>query len=216
MTNEYFLKKEEKNKATQEEYKNKTIKKVTWWLVVLVALVLLGWPIYSYFRTTSDGADKPAPGAYFQAQSRDHIKVGAEHPAYNSNPPTGGWHYDAPAQTGIYDKEFSDEQLVHNLEHSHVWIAYKPDLPAEQIEILADIAKGYGSKIIMAPRSANDTSVALMVWEHVLKMDSVDEVLIKEFIKAYRGSAGPEKISDSGFKDFRGINAQPSVAPMKK
>lgn len=203
MTNEYFLKKEEKNKAFQEEYKKRAIKKVTWWLVILVALVLLGWPIYSYFKTGSNKVNKPSPGTYFQAQSRNHINTSSEHPEYNSNPPTGGWHYDAPAQTGIYDKEFKDEQLIHNLEHSHVWIAYKPDLPTEQVEILADIAKDYGSRIIMTPRSANDTSVALMAWEHILKMDSVDETAVREFIEAYRGSAGPEKIPDSGFKDFR-------------
>ncbi|OGM97070.1 MAG: hypothetical protein A3B86_02965 [Candidatus Yanofskybacteria bacterium RIFCSPHIGHO2_02_FULL_38_22b] len=204
--NEYFLKKEEKDRAVQEERKKKTIQKVIRWLVILVALTLIGWPIYSYFKTASNKASKPAPGTYFQAQSRDHIDIGAEHPAYNSNPPTGGWHYDAPAQTGIYDKEFPDEQLIHNLEHSHVWIAHKPDLSSEQIEMLANIAKGYGSRIIMTPRSANDSPIVLVAWEHLLKMDSVDEALVHEFIEAYRGIAGPEKIPDSGFKDFRGLD----------
>lgn len=201
--NEYFLKKEEKGRVAQEEAKKKTIQKIVWWLVILAALILLGWPIYSYFKTASNRVDKPAPGIYFQSQSRDHVTVGSQHPLYNSNPPTGGWHYDAPAQTGIYDKEFSDEQLIHNLEHSHVWIAHKPDLSSEQIELLADIVKDYGSRIIMAPRSANDSPIALMAWEHLLKMDSVDEALVREFIETYRGTAGPEKIPDSGFKDFR-------------
>ncbi|MDP3792578.1 MAG: DUF3105 domain-containing protein [bacterium] len=203
MTNEYFLKKEEKDKVVQEERKKKTIQKIVRWLVVLVGLILLAWPIYSYFKTASDKTNKTVPGVYFMAQSRDHIKDGAEHPAYNSNPPTGGWHYDMPAQTGIYNEEFKDEQLVHNLEHSHVWIAYKPDLSAEQVEMLADVAKDYGSRIIMSPRSANDSPIALMAWEHLLKMDSVDEDLISQFIEAYRGTAGPEKIPDSGFQDFR-------------
>ena len=206
--NDYFLKKEEKNKAAQEELNKKKIKKVVWWLVILVALILIGWPIYSYFKTASNKSDKTAPGEYFQAQSRDHIKVGAEHPAYNSNPPTGGWHYDVPAQTGIYDKEFPDEQLIHNLEHSHIWISYKPDLPADQVELLADIAKDYGSRIIMAPRSANDAPVVLAAWEYLLKMNSVDEMLVRDFIEAYRGTAGPEKLPDSGFKDFRGLGEQ--------
>lgn len=201
--NEYFAKREDKERAVREERGKKMTGKIIKWSIALAVLVLLSWPIYSYFKKASNQATKPAPGQYFEAQSRDHIKPNAEHPAYNSNPPTGGWHYDAPAQTGIYDKEFPDEQLVHNLEHSHIWIAYKPDLPADQIEKLADIAKDYGSKIIMTPRPANDTPIALVAWEHLLTMDLVNEAVVREFIDAYRGLAGPEKIPDFGFKDFR-------------
>lgn len=201
--NEYFAKREDKDRAVREEQRKKMMRKAVKWVITLAVLALLGWPIYSYFKKASNQADKPAPGQYFKAQSRDHIQPGAEHAAYNSNPPTGGWHYDQPAQTGIYDKEFPDEQLVHNLEHSHIWIAYHPDLSADQIEKLADIAKDYGSKIIMALRPANDTSIALVAWEHLLTMDLVNEAVVREFIDAYRGLAGPEKIPDFGFKDFR-------------
>ena len=199
--NDYFLKKEEKNAIAKEESKKKMINKLLLWLIVLAAFILLGWPIYSYFKKAA--VKGPNPGQYFVAQSREHLTAGQEHPAYNSNPPTGGWHNPVPAQTGIYDKELSDEQLIHNLEHSHIWIAYRPDLSAEQIELLANIAKNYGSKIIMTPRSDNDTPIAIVAWEHLLKMDTVDEVKVREFIDAYRGLAGPEKIPDSGFKDFR-------------
>ena len=160
--NEYFLKKEEKDRAVQEERKKKTIQKVIRWLVILVALTLIGWPIYSYFKTASNKASKPAPGTYFQAQSRDHIDIGAEHPAYNSNPPTGGWHYDAPAQTGIYDKEFPDEQLIHNLEHSHVWIAHKPDLSSEQI---AGLLQRANSEVLVTVGEF----MAPPIWQTVLK-----------------------------------------------
>lgn len=200
--NEYFLRKEEKDKMRKEVSRDRTIKNGLKWLGFLVLTGLFVWWVYDYFQTASVKKSSVV-GEYFQAQSRDHIKSGAEHPAYNSNPPTGGWHYDQPAQSGIYDTEFRDEQLVHNLEHSHVWIAYKPDLPAEQVELLAEIAKDYGSKIIMVPRQANDSPVALVAWEHLLKMETVDEAMVREFIEAYWGTAGPEKIADFGFKDFR-------------
>lgn len=199
---EYFAKKEEKDRIAKEEKNNRMAKKGMRWLGFIVVAGLLVWWVYGYFRTASVG-NLSVSGEYFQAQSRDHIDRGAEHPAYNSNPPTGGWHYDQPAQSGIYDKEFLDEQLIHNLEHSHIWIAYKPDLPAETIEKLADLAKDYGSKIIMAPRPANDTPIVFVAWEHLLKMETLDEVMAKEFIEAYRGIAGPEKIADFGFDDFR-------------
>jgi len=213
--NEYFARKEEKEKIKKEAGRDQMIKKSLRWLGFVVLAGLFVWWIYGY---SQDAAVKKSAtvGEYFQAQSRDHIQSGAEHPAYNSNPPTGGWHYDQPAQSGIYDKEFLDEQLVHNLEHSHIWIAYKPGLSAEQIETLAGIAKDYGSKIIMAPRQANDSPVALVAWEHLLKMEMVDEAGVREFIEAYRGTAGPEKIADFGFKDFRGSDEQSSGPAMKK
>ena len=201
--NEYFMKKQEKDEVAEAEKRKKMMKNLIRLLIALAVVGALAWPIYSYFHKAVEQANKPLSGEYFEAQSRDHITVGQEHPAYNSNPPTGGWHYAQPAQSGIYDKEFPDEQLIHNLEHSHVWIAYKPDLSADQIEKLADIAKGYGSKIIMTPRVANDSPIALVAWERIFKMDSVDEVMVREFIDAYRGTAGPEKLADFGFKDFR-------------
>lgn len=200
--NEYFLKKEEKDKIKKEEQRSQMLKNGLKWLGILVLAGLVVWKTYGYFKTASI-EEATVQGDYFQAQSRDHIKIGDSHPAYNSNPPTGGWHYDQPAQSGIYDKEFLDEQLVHNLEHSHVWIAHRPDLSADQVEKLADIAKDYGSKIIMAPRATNDSPIALVAWEHLLKMDTVDEAQARAFIEAHRGLSGPEKLADFGFKDFR-------------
>lgn len=211
--NEYFLKKEEKEKVRKEEHRSNMMKNSMKWLGFLVVAGLFVWWAYDYFK---NAPVKEIPGSYLKAQSRDHIDAGAEHPAYNSNPPTGGWHYDQPAQTGIYDKEFSDEQLVHNLEHSHIWIAYKPDLSTDQIEKLVELAKDYGSKIIMTPRAANDSPIAFAAWERLLKMDTLDEALARSFIEAYRGLAGPEKIADFGFKDFRGTNERLSSPPAMK
>lgn len=132
---------------------------------------------------------------HFRSQGREHINVGVSHPAYNSNPPASGWHYDQPARTGVYSQELPDEQIVHNLEHGHVWISYKPDLDQDSINKLIDIAKDYGTKIIITPRSKNDNQIALAAWEYLLTLDSVDEPLIHAFINAHRGK-GPENVPD--------------------
>jgi hypothetical protein len=200
--NKYFEKKEQKEEVAKQVKQKKAMNGVLKWVVFIAVIGVVAWWGRSYFNTIT----APAPGDNFSAQSREHIGLGDDHPEYNSNPPTGGWHYSQPAQTGIYDIELPDETLVHNLEHSHIWIAYHPDLSPDQIEQLAKIAKDYGSKIIMTLRPANDTMIAIVAWEHLLKMDSIDEVQIRAFIGAYRGIAGPEKIPDSGFDDFRGRN----------
>lgn len=198
--NKYFEKKEKREK---EEIKADRIRKTKKFSRYLVALIVLAAGIWFMYQRVEKENDASSIGEFFPAQNRDHIAVGFEHPAYNSNPPTGGWHYAAAAQTGIYDKELPDEQLLHNLEHSHIWIAYRPDLDVESVNKLAKIAKNYGSKIVMTPRQANDSLIALAAWQNLLKLDTVDENVIRQFIDRYRGIAGPEKLPDSGFKDFR-------------
>lgn len=194
----YFTKKQEKERQIKAEHNKKKFIKIIKWLVVVAIGALIIFGLYKI--ATKPGV--PIPGESFSSQGQEHIDPGSSHPAYNSNPPSSGWHYPRPAQSGIYDTEFSDEQLIHNLEHGHIWIAYKPDTSKDQIELLANIAKSYGSKVIMAPRKENDTSIAVVAWQHVFKLTVVDEAQIKNFIDAYRGR-GPENIPDSGFKDFR-------------
>lgn len=184
-----------------------------------IIFLILAAIAYGGFKLIKDRKPSgPKPGIYYEAQSRDHIASGATHLDYNSNPPTGGWHYGTPAQTGIYDKELPDEQIIHNLEHSHVWISYRSDLDKDSIEKLADLAKKYGPKIIMTPRSKNDSPVALAAWQYLIKFDKVDDSTLQQmddFIKARRGIGGPENPLDFGFGDFRGKDV-PSSTPMAK
>lgn len=209
--NEYFAKKEIREKTAMAAQNKKKVKKLITALIYLVILVVV---VFGVFKLATKKGP-PVPGEFFPAQSRQHINPGESHPPYNSNPPTGGWHYGQPVQTGIYDKPLPDEELIHNLEHGHIWIAYKPDLPKDQIEQLVKIAKSYGSRIVMTPRAANDSPIAIVAWQHLFKLQNVDEPQIRVFINAYRNVAGPEKnIPDFGFGDFRGKTNVPSVSPM--
>lgn len=200
LQNEYFLKREVKEKETRAKELKRKVKKT---LIRAVILLVAGFGFWAFILPSFQVSNTPeVKGEFFQAQNREHIAIGATHPDYNSNPPTGGWHYNNPAQTGIYDKELPDEQLVHNLEHGHIWISYRPDLDAETVKKLADIAKSFSSKIIMTPRTKNSTSIAIVAWEYLFKLDNFDKGQIQGFIKAHRGK-GPENIPDFGFKDFR-------------
>ena len=197
--NEYWQKKQAKEATAKSLEQSKLMKRAFKWIVGIGILGTIG---YLGFRELG----KPVatvPGEFFPAQNREHIANGAPHPAYNSNPPTGGWHYAAAAQTGIYDQVIPDETLVHNLEHGHIWIAYRPDLPADQVESLAKVTKSYSSKIIMAPRPDNPKPISLVAWEYLLHLDGFNEEQVKGFIAAHRGK-GPEQIPDFGFDDFRG------------
>lgn len=82
------------------------------------------------------------PVRSFDEVSREHIEAGAEHEAYNSNPPTSGPHYELPADAGFYPSPLPPEQAVHNLEHGQIVVWYRPDAPQKTIEGLQALVEG--------------------------------------------------------------------------
>ncbi len=133
-----------------------------------------------------DGAGE-RPGQAFSSQGEQHIAVGSAHPEYNSNPPTSGWHYAAPANWGVYEKELPDEQILHNLEHGGIWISYKGIDDATKAEL--ERISRTDSKIIVTPRSANDSAIALVSWGRLQKLTQFDAVAIMNFIKANKNKS---------------------------
>ena len=165
----------------------------TIWIVIVVVVLGLGvWALVGWAKGA--GPQTPDQSVFYEAQSRDHIEPGTEHPAYNSNPPSGGWHYALTAKKKYYTEPVPDENALHNLEHGDVWITYSPNLPEE----VKDSLKKYAfSKIVISPREANDTDIAIVAWEHVdafnLEGGVVPDERIRDFIKRYRNK-GPEKL----------------------
>ena len=105
-----------------------------------------------------------------------------------------------PRPTGVYETEQPDEDLVHNLEHGHVWISYNPNLlsSADQsaLEQLVDDG-GTDTGVILTPRSQNTTVIALASWAHLQTLDSFDATPIRDFIETNRGHT-PEGFIPSG------------------
>lgn len=164
------------------------LKKTSYW--VLGLLIVTGGVWFLAKSTGPKGVD------YSQSYSilgRNHVPDGSI-VSYNSNPPTSGDHYAAAAPTRFYDKELPDEQLVHNLEHGHIWISYKPGLSDEIINMLKDFAGGF---VIVTPRSNNDTDVTLAAWGRLDKFNietgGVDNQRVRDFISRYQ-NRGPEKV----------------------
>jgi hypothetical protein len=76
------------------------------------------------------------------------------------------------------------------MEHGAVWIAYSPDLPAEDVAVLQDLARG---KIytLLSPYPDLKSDVVATAWGVQLEPDSVSDERLEQFIDRYRGG-GPE------------------------
>lgn len=179
--------KEERLRQQQRARFQRILKKVI--IILIVLAVVIGGGYLLVRSANKKVAD--LPGEKFAEQPAIHI-TGTDHPQYNSNPPTSGWHWAQPAKWGVYDRELPDEQIMHNLEHGGVWISYQPSLDKETVGKLEAIVKRYPTKVILTPRKANDKPIALAAWTRLQKLDSFDESAIENFIKSYRGKIGPE------------------------
>lgn len=156
----------------------------------IIVLLLVGGVAWAVWR-----ANQPVPGQAMPIQSRDHIQVGQSHPAYNSDPPTSGWHYDEPAKAGFYETPLLDEQLIHNLEHGHVVISYDcsklDDCTTVKAELQSLVGRFQRWKIVAVPRQNADAAIALTAWGRIDKLDGYDESRITAFIRYWR-DRGPE------------------------
>lgn len=187
---------EKNNEAKASQVKQKRMIKswVNWGitLAILAALVYGGFLLVKKETPQTEDLSQA-----FEIQGREHIEVGAEHPSYNSNPPSSGWHYGQTVQAGFYDVEETvlDGNIIHNLEHGDIWIAYHPSISESSREVLREFA---ASKVIITPRGENEFDVSLVAWGRVdsfnLEEGKVQKQRIEDFVTRYV-NRGPERVT---------------------
>ena len=142
--------------------------------------------------------------------SRDHVTTAVDYSGFGDVPPSYGAHHafllDAqnnpitPRPTGVYLTEQPDEDLVHNLEHGHVWISYNPSLiSSSDLEALEQLVEDGGTDagVILTPRAKNGPTIVLTSWIHQQTLDSFDATTVRDFIVTNRGHS-PEGFIPSG------------------
>ena len=157
---------------------------------ILIALVIIAGVVWLVkIAQTSSSTN---PGELVADMGKNHINVGDEHEPYNSNPPTSGPHAQA-VPLGYSADPYADENVIHNLEHGGIWITYK-DLTQDQIDQLKTVANLNRGSVVVSPREANDSPVAVVSWNRIMKLDTVDLGKISEFIRKNKNKS-PEPIS---------------------
>ncbi|MCB0191540.1 MAG: DUF3105 domain-containing protein [Anaerolineae bacterium] len=121
---------------------------------------------------------------------------------YDRDVPVGGAHHAVWLNCGIYDEPVQEENIVHSLEHGAIWLAYQPELPAGQVELLRDLVRQehqYFGKpfLILAPKPNLDVPVIVTAWQMQLKLDNTSDKRLVQFLRRYRnGLFAPEPKAD--------------------
>jgi len=143
-------------------------------------------------ETVTQPPENPALlGESFAIMEAKHVNI-SDAPTYNSNPPTSGPHANA-LPWGFNTSEISDVNVLHNLEHGGIWISYK-DIPTEQVAALEAIATANSGSVIISPRAANDSAVAVVSWGRLMQLDTVDVEQINQFITTNKNNS-PEPLA---------------------
>ena len=176
-----------KRKAGQASKKNSNINT---YLIIgagILGVILIVALFASYLR----GEEETIPGVVnFGRLARTHVDTEI---VSGDLPPAGGEHNPAWLNCGIYDEPVSIGNAVHSLEHGAVWIAYQPELPADQVETLRQLVRGQ-SYLILAPYPGLRSPVAATAWSVQLELDSAADGRLVDFIGRYRqGPTTPER-----------------------
>ncbi len=186
------IKEQTKKLRETQESSEKLKGNITKIAIVIVVLAVVGAFVFVFTRPTPE---RKKIGEAISDQGREHITQGStQHPSYNSNPPTSGPHWPQQAECKIYTQEVPDEAAIHSLEHGAVWISYKDKNDNKLVEKLTDFAKKNLNKLLLSPRSKNDSSLAVASWGRSLKLEEFDEQQINEFIKANKNNS-PEPLA---------------------
>ena len=151
-------------------------------LVLLGAIIVAAVAVYLFNQTPSDLTGVQT----YPNQVQAHVE-GPQ--TYNPAPPVGGAHNQTWLNCGIYDQPVPNENAVHSMEHGAIWVTYRPDLPAADVETLRELLRGrrYG---LLSPYPNIPSPVVASAWGVQLRLDSVSDPRLASFIERYEN--GPQ------------------------
>jgi hypothetical protein len=127
-------------------------------------------------------ANRPGVDATrFSGLTRNHVTTPVDYP---QTPPVGGDHDPVWLNCGIYNAPVRTENAVHSLEHGAVWLTYRPDLPAGQLDRLRDVVRGR-KYTILSPYPDLPAPVVVSAWGVQRRFTDPTDPQIAAFMAAY-------------------------------
>lgn len=149
--------------------------------LALLVLFQVGLNLYREFT---------APGDRFRSQGNVHVALGTATPAYNSDPPTSGWHTPDLAPWGSSVTVQPDQRLVHNMEDGGVILWYRLGSPEENeanVALLEGVVEGRYGRTVITPRADLQAPFVLTAWTRMQTFEELDVEGKRAFIAAYHG-----------------------------
>jgi hypothetical protein len=103
---------------------------------------------------------------------------------YQQSPPVGGDHSALPLNCAVYTNPVPKVNAVHSLEHGSVWVTYDPTtINGANLDTLRKLIPA--TYAILSPYPGLPAPVVASAWGAQLKVTSVTDPRIAEFIKKY-------------------------------
>lgn len=167
---------------------------VPWPLIAIgVGVVaVVGVVVFATYQTIQQRTARTAPITGVQSYAEPGAGHVTEPVTYDVIPPIGGPHFAEWQNCGIYSQPVRNENAVHSLEHGAVWITYRPDLPADQVDRLRSLVRGR-SYALLSPYPDLPAPVVASAWGLQLRVESAsDERLSRFLVKYMQGPQTPE------------------------
>lgn len=143
----------------------------------------------------SAAAEQPITGVTESKDlSANHVTTTPEPvpTAATALPPVGGDHDAIPQNCGVYTEPVVSANAVHSLEHGAVWITYRPDLVASQVDILTSLARSE-PYALLSPFPELAAPVVLTAWGEQLQVEDAADPRVATFVVKYaQGEQAPE------------------------
>ncbi len=121
---------------------------------------------------------------------------------YTENPPMGGSHNVVWQNCGVYESPIHNEHAVHSMEHGAVWITYRPDLAAADVQKLKTAAAD--DFMLLSPYPGLGHPVVASSWNHQLAFERADDPGLSAFIARYKNN--PDTTPEFGAACSGGTN----------
>lgn len=170
----------------QERRRRAIVASVVAAVVVIVVVVVVLVANRKPAATATAGYDRVAT---FSGLSRTHTNSPVHYP---QTPPVGGDHNPVWQNCGYYSQPLHNENAVHSMEHGTVWITYEPNLPKDQVDLLANLGRGQPFMLV-SPYPGLPAPVVASAWGVQEWFHTANDPKLNEFVSTYRqGPQTPE------------------------
>ena len=161
-----------------------------WQQLVMIGLIgvsLAAFVVAEIYGSPHGGRTVPeASGiSYFEVSSWSHVTAA---PTMYSVPPVGGDHAEIWQTCGFYEGPVATEAAIHSLEHGAVWIAYRQDLAANELDVLRRVSAPESKLLVSMWEGELPAPMVASAWGVQRAVMSASDPALSDFVRRFAGS----------------------------